>query len=173
MEKWLRTKDEAQLQIVVAAIGALALLLWMVAFPRVHEAGDRHEMHLPMESTGNDAARPVAGARPATVVRPIACERLPNVPGMSVTTVTVDFPPGAFTPRHRHPGSVTAYVVSGIVRSQLAGGPVGIYGQGTSWFEPPGAIHLFAENASNTEPARVLAMFVSDDDCGALTVFDD
>ena len=43
---------------------------------------------------------------------------------------------------------------------------------GQSWFEPPGAIHLFAENASTTEPAQILATFVADDDCGLLTIPD-
>lgn len=112
----------------------------------------------------------VPGTRPATVVKPLSCEALPNVPGKSITTVTVDFPPGAYTPAHRHPGSVTAFVISGAVRSQLAGGPPQTYGPGTTWFEPPGALHLFAENASATEPARILAVFVADDNCGPLVI---
>ncbi|MGK9237010.1 cupin domain-containing protein [Inquilinus limosus] len=110
------------------------------------------------------------GARPATVVKPLSCEALPNVPGKSITTATVDFPPGAYTPAHRHPGSVTAFVIRGAVRSQLAGEPVRTYGPGTTWFEPPGALHLFAENASATEPAQILAVFVADDNCGPLVI---
>ncbi|MFE0755552.1 cupin domain-containing protein [Inquilinus sp. NPDC058860] len=112
----------------------------------------------------------VPGARPATVVRPLSCEALPNVPGKSITTATVDFPPGAYTPAHRHPGSVTAFVIAGAVRSQLAGEPPRTFGPGTTWFEPPGALHLFAENASATEPARILAVFVADDNCGPLVI---
>jgi len=114
-----------------------------------------------------------AVARPRTTITRIACERLPNVPGKSITTALVAFPPDAFTPRHRHPGSVTAYVLKGTLRSQLMGQPAETYGAGQSWFEPPGTIHLFAENASATEPAELLAIFVADDDCGPLTVFDD
>jgi quercetin dioxygenase-like cupin family protein len=110
------------------------------------------------------------GARPATVVKPLSCEALPNVPGKSITTVTVDFPPGAYTPAHRHPGSVTAFVIRGTVRSQLAGGPPQTFGPGTTWFEPPGALHLFAENASATEPAQILAVFVAGDNCGPLVI---
>ena len=108
--------------------------------------------------------------RPASVVKPVSCEALPNVPGKSITTVTVDYPPGAYTPAHRHPGSVTAYVTRGTVRSQLAGSPPQLYGPGTGWFEPPGALHLFAENASATEPAQILAIFVADDNCGPLVI---
>jgi len=114
-----------------------------------------------------------AMARPKTSITRISCERLPNVPGKSITTALVTFPPDAFTPRHRHPGSVTAYVLKGTLHSQLMGAPVETYTVGQSWFEPPGTIHLFAENASATEPAELLAIFVADDDCGPLTVFDD
>lgn len=121
-------------------------------------------------ATGDASA--ASAQRPRSVARPVSCEKLPNVPGKSIRTVVVDFPPGAYSPRHRHPGSVTAYVLKGTVRSQLAGGPVGTYTVGQTWFEPPGAVHLFAENASSTEPAEVLAIFVVDDDCGPLVIPD-
>jgi len=113
-----------------------------------------------------------AAARLTTSVRPVSCEKLPNVPGKSITTVIVDFPPNAFSPRHRHPGSVTAFMLKGAVRSQLDNGPAEIFTVGQSWFEPPGTIHMFAENASATEPASLLAIFVADEDCGPLTIYD-
>ena len=65
------------------------------------------------------------------------------------------------------------YVLKGRIRSQLGGGPVGVFGAGESFFEPPGVIHVFAENASKTEPAEILAIFVADKDCGPLIVFED
>lgn len=111
-------------------------------------------------------------ARPATIVKPLSCTPLPDMPGKSLATARVDFPPNAFTPRHRHPGSVVAYVMKGHLRSQLAGGDVGTYAAGHTWFEPPGAIHLFAENPSQSEPAELLAIFVTDKGCGSLTIFD-
>jgi quercetin dioxygenase-like cupin family protein len=113
-----------------------------------------------------------ASARPRSIQHPIACEKLPNVPGKSITTVLVEFPPNALTPSHRHPGSVTAYVLKGTLRSQLNGGPVGTFGVGGTWFEPPGTVHNMVENASPTEPAELMAVFVADSDCGALTIFD-
>jgi quercetin dioxygenase-like cupin family protein len=67
---------------------------------------------------------------------------------------------------------VAAFVIKGTLRSQLEGEPAETYTVGQSWFEPPGAIHLFAENASKTEPAQILATFVADDDCGPLTISD-
>ena len=60
-------------------------------------------------------------------------------------------------------GSVTAYVTKGEIRSQLAGGPVETFGVGQSFFEPPGAVHLVSANASTTEPAELIAIFVADE----------
>jgi quercetin dioxygenase-like cupin family protein len=96
-------------------------------------------------------------------VEPIASYALPNVPGKRVTIVRVFYGPGGFTRAHRHAGSVTAYVTRGEIRSQLAGGPVETFGVGQSFFEPPGATHLVSANASNTEPAELIAVFVADE----------
>jgi quercetin dioxygenase-like cupin family protein len=105
-------------------------------------------------------------------VRVVRSEKLPNVPGQRVTVVTVDYPPGGKSRSHRHAGSVVAYVLSGAVRSEnSATGPVKVYKAGESFFEPPGSTHLISENASATEPARLLAVFIAAD--GAqLTTFD-
>jgi quercetin dioxygenase-like cupin family protein len=89
---------------------------------------------------------------------------LPNVPGKSLSSVLVDYPPGAASAPHRHgDASVYAYVLAGAIRSEVDDGPVRIYRAGDSWFEPPGAHHTVSENASATEPARLLAVFVADD----------
>jgi quercetin dioxygenase-like cupin family protein len=96
-------------------------------------------------------------------VEPIASHALPNVPGKRVTIVRVFYGPGGFTRAHRHAGSVTAYITKGEIRSQLAGGPVETFKVGQSFFEPPGAIHLVSANASNTEPAELIAVFVADE----------
>jgi quercetin dioxygenase-like cupin family protein len=119
---------------------------------------------------GHGTERCGAGSRPATKAKPVSCEQLPHVPGKSITTVLVHFPPDGFSPRHRHAGSVTVHVLSGTVRSQLDNGPIGTFKAGESFFEPPGAIHTFAENASKTEPAEILAIFVADD-CAQLTTY--
>ena len=97
------------------------------------------------------------------VVEPISSHALPNVPGKRVTVVRVFYGPGGFTPPHTHSGSVTAYVTKGEIRSQLGGGPVETFKVGQSFFEPPGAHHLISANASNTEPAELIAVFVADE----------
>ena len=38
------------------------------------------------------------------------------------------------------------------------------HGTGENWFETPGSHHRVSENASATEPARLLAVFVVDED---------
>ena len=51
-------------------------------------------------------------------VKPVLAEKLPNVPGKSLTAVLVNYAPGAKSARHHHAGSVFVYVLSGAVRSE-------------------------------------------------------
>jgi quercetin dioxygenase-like cupin family protein len=89
---------------------------------------------------------------------------LPNAPGKSLTAVVVRYGPGEASPPHHHAGSVYAYVLSGMIRSQTSvGGPAKVYQAGESFFEPPGSVHLVSANASATEPASLLAIFVADE----------
>jgi quercetin dioxygenase-like cupin family protein len=106
-------------------------------------------------------------------VKPVAAEKLPNVPGKTISAIVVSYAPGAKSGKHHHgAASVFAYVLSGSIRSEnSATGPARVYRTGESFFEPPGSQHLISENASATEPASLLAVFVADD--GAqLTTFD-
>jgi quercetin dioxygenase-like cupin family protein len=105
-------------------------------------------------------------------VEVISSYALPNVPGKRVTVVRVSYGPGGFTPPHRHGGSVTAYVTKGQIRSQLQGGPVETFEVGQSFFEPPGAIHLVSANASDAEPAELIAVFVADEGAALTTLLD-
>jgi quercetin dioxygenase-like cupin family protein len=117
-------------------------------------------------STGRDSS--TAGDD----VKLIRTEKLPNVPGQTLSVVTVNYPPGGKSRSHHHAGSVYAYVLSGAVRSEnSATGPAKVYKAGESFFEPPGSTHLISDNASATKPARLLAVFIAED--GAqLTTFD-
>jgi quercetin dioxygenase-like cupin family protein len=105
-------------------------------------------------------------------VEVIGSHALPDIPGKRVTVVRVAYGPGGFTPPHRHGGSVTAYVTKGQVRSQLKGGPLETFEVGQSFFEPPGATHIVSANASNTEPAELIAVFVADEDAELTTLID-
>jgi len=113
-----------------------------------------------------------AGEEVGVEVKSIRVEQLLNVPGKTLTAVVVTYAPAGKSGAHHHAGSVFAYVLSGAIRSESsATGPVKVYKAGESFFEPPGSTHRISENASATEPARLLAVFVADD--GArLTSFD-
>jgi quercetin dioxygenase-like cupin family protein len=106
------------------------------------------------------------------VVEPIGSYALPNVPGKRVTVVRVFYGPGGFTRPHRHAGSVTAYITKGEIRSQLGGGPVETFKVGQSFFEPPGSTHMVSANASATEPAELIAVFVADEGAQLTTFLD-
>jgi quercetin dioxygenase-like cupin family protein len=106
------------------------------------------------------------------VVEPIGSYALPNVAGKRVTIVRVFYGPGGFTRPHRHSGSVTAYITKGEIRSQLGGGPVETFKVGQSFFEPPGSTHMVSANASNTEPAELIAVFVADEGAQLTTFLD-
>jgi quercetin dioxygenase-like cupin family protein len=112
-----------------------------------------------------------SASRGDTVI-PIASYPLPNVAGKRVTVVRVVYAPGGFSRPHRHAGSVTAYIVKGEIRSQLAGEPVQDYKPGETFFEPPGSVHQVSANASQTEPAELIAIFVADEGAQLTTYLD-
>jgi quercetin dioxygenase-like cupin family protein len=107
-------------------------------------------------------------------VAPAFRQTIPNIPGKSLVAVVVSYAPGAKSAAHHHASSafISAYVLSGAVRSQVDDEPVKIYRAGESWFEQPGAHHKISENASATEPAQLLAIFVVDTDEKVLTTPD-
>jgi quercetin dioxygenase-like cupin family protein len=111
---------------------------------------------------------------PPGTVSPAFREAIPNIPGKSLIAAVVTYPPGGKTPPHRHARSafVTAYVLSGEIRSQVDDGKVRVFKAGESFSEPPGALHRISENASTTEPAKLLAIFVVDSNDTELTTIE-
>lgn len=96
---------------------------------------------------------------------------LPNVPGKSIKGVLVEYGPGGSSLAHTHPKSAFIYatVLEGAIRSSVNNGPVVTYHTGQSFSEMPGDLHSVSENASKTEPAKLLAVFVVDTDAKELT----
>jgi quercetin dioxygenase-like cupin family protein len=90
---------------------------------------------------------------------------IPNIPGKSLIALEVTYAPGGKSPSHRHAKSafIYAHVLSGAIRSQVNDEPVKVYKPGESWYEVPGSHHRVSENASATEPAQLLAVFIVDD----------
>ena len=100
---------------------------------------------------------------PGNKVEIVNSYAIPDMPGKRVTVVRVTYGPGGFTPPHRHGGTVTAYITKGLIRSQLNDGPVEIFTVGQSFFEPQGTIHTVSANASSTDWAELIAVFVADE----------
>jgi quercetin dioxygenase-like cupin family protein len=117
------------------------------------------------------AASPRLAVAKGDQARVVFSQKLPNVPGKTLTAVAVDYAPGGTSKPHHHAGVVFAYVVSGEIRSQVDEGEARVYKAGESFFEGPGAHHVVSENASRSKPAKLLAVFVADDGAD-LTTFD-
>lgn len=114
------------------------------------------------------------GSDQKPVVQPVFNQPT-NVPGKSLEAVTVSYAPGARSGAHHHAKSafIMAYVICGAIRSQVEGEPARVYHAGETWREAPGAHHTISENASTTEPAELLAVFLMDTGDGPLTTDDD
>ena len=97
-----------------------------------------------------------------------------NIPGKSLVAVVVTYAPGGKSPSHRHAGSafIYAHVLSGAIRSQVDDEPARVYRAGEGFHEVPGSHHRVSENASDREPASLLAVFVVDSKDVNLTVPD-
>jgi len=89
---------------------------------------------------------------------------LPNVPGKSLRGVLVEYGPGGSNPSHTHAKSAFIYatVLEGQIKSAVNNGEPKIYKAGEHWIESPGDHHKISANASETQPAKLLAVFVVD-----------
>ena len=126
------------------AVGSLALFAELLA------AG-RHA----------DAQTQAGPAAPPAPLPPVFKHDLPNVTldDWEVTVSYVDYAPGRVGAAHRHPGFVLAYVLEGAVVARISGqGEEKTYTAGQMFYEQPGATHEVSKNASQTQPARLLAM---------------
>ena len=110
------------------------------------------------------SAPALADDPPKSKITVVFDRALPNAPGKSMRGVLVEYGPGASSPAHTHPASAFIYatVLEGAVRSQVNDGPATVYRAGENFAEMPGDHHRVSANASNTEPARLLAVFVVD-----------
>ena len=112
-------------------------------------------------SAAHAQAPPAGGAAPRP---PVFKRDLPNVSleGWEVTVSHVDYPPGRVGQPHQHRGFLFAYVLEGSVVAQVIGEGVSdevrTYRTGEMFYEPIGATHQVSRNASETQPARLLAI---------------
>ena len=104
----------------------------------------------------------VAGASAAqtTVVTPLLSRDLTGIAGKEGAMMTVEYPPGAADPIHRHGAYVFVYVLEGAVIMQAKGAAPVTLRPGQTFYEGPDDVHLVGRNASSTEPANLA--FVKD-----------
>jgi quercetin dioxygenase-like cupin family protein len=75
-----------------------------------------------------------------------------------VTVSEIHQAPGQVGKPHRHPGFVLVYVLEGAVVAKISGGPEKTYTAGQMFYKHPGSTHEVSRNASDTQPARFLAL---------------
>ncbi|MEM7417744.1 MAG: cupin domain-containing protein [Gemmatimonadota bacterium] len=86
---------------------------------------------------------------------------LPPLPDdQEILVVEVDLPPGRVSRPHRHNAHTFVYVLEGTVRMQVEGGELMTLSAGEMFYESPSDVHTVSENASDTEPARILVHFI-------------
>ncbi len=124
-----------------------------------------------MDFSGLAAAHAAETLGAGDVVKPIFSRAIQNIPGKSLVAVEVTYPPGGASLPHTHAESafIYAYVVSGSIASKVNDEPERVYKAGEAFFEEPGSRHPVSRNASKTEPATLLAVFVVDSNDKELT----
>lgn len=102
----------------------------------------------------------------------VLAEKLSVVEGKILTAQIVHYPPSGSSKSHHHDADVFAFVLSGKIRSQTEGsGEARVYSVGEGRFERRGQHHLISENASATEPASMLVVYIGNEGA-TLTTFD-
>ncbi len=157
--------------------GAIALLCGMGAAEAQARAGmPGHQVprgsQFGAEPDAHPAAKPESPVESRSATEPEAqgAERaaadlvfkhdLPNLTmdDWEVTVSTVDYAPGRVGKVHHHAGFVLAYVLEGNVVTKISGQEERTYKPGEMFYEPPGSTHEVSRNASESQPAKLLAL---------------
>ena len=106
-------------------------------------------------------------AQQATVT-PLMSKDLADFLGKEGLMITVEYPPGASDPIHRHNAYAFLYVLEGSIVMQVKGGKSVTLTPGQTFYEGPDDVHIVGRNASNTKPAKFLVFLVKDKDAPVL-----
>ena len=115
-----------------------------------------------------------AVAQKGEQVKPVFEQAIPNIKGKSMVALVVTYAPGGKSLPHHHArsGFVYAHVLSGAIRSQVGDEAPKVYQAGEGFHEMPGSHHRISENASDRDPASLLAVFVVDSNDRPMTLPD-
>ncbi len=99
---------------------------------------------------------------PQATVTSLMSKDLTELPGKEVLMITVDYPPGAIDPIHRHNAHAFVYVLEGSIVMQVKGGKEVTLAPGQTFYEGPDDVHVVGRNASSTKPAKFVVFFIKD-----------
>jgi quercetin dioxygenase-like cupin family protein len=95
-------------------------------------------------------------------VTPLFSKDLTDFPGKEGLMITVEYPPGASDPIHRHNAHAFVYVLEGSIVMQVRGGKEVTLTPGQTFYEGPSDVHVVGRNASHTKPAQFVVFLVKD-----------
>jgi quercetin dioxygenase-like cupin family protein len=107
-------------------------------------------------------AHQTAEPAPEAKVTPLLSKDLKEFAGKEGVMMTVEYPPGAVDPVHRHNAHAFVYVIEGSIVMQLKGGKEVTLKPGDTFYEGPDDIHTVGRNASKTAPAKFVVFLVKD-----------
>jgi quercetin dioxygenase-like cupin family protein len=108
-------------------------------------------------------------APPQASVTDLMTKALVDYPGKELLMITVDYPPGAVDPVHRHDAYALVYVLEGSIVMGVRGGKTVTLTPGQTFYEGPNDVHTIGRNASLTKPAKFLVVLLKSHDKPVLT----
>ncbi|RQZ19206.1 cupin domain-containing protein [Burkholderia sp. Bp9031] len=108
------------------------------------------------------AATSAVHAAPSAIVTPLMTKPLDDYPGKEAQMISVEYPPGAVDPVHRHHAPAFVYVVEGSIVMQVKGGEPVTLKPGQTFYEGPDDLHTVGRNASRTKPAKFIVLLLKD-----------
>ena len=101
-------------------------------------------------------------------ITPLMTKELVGLPGKEAVMLTVEYPPGVSSSKHRHNANTFVYVLEGSIVMQVEGGQAVTLGPGQTFYESPDDIHAVSKNASDSQSAKFLVFFVKNKDAPSL-----
>ena len=89
-------------------------------------------------------------------------------PRKELLMISVEYPPGASDPVHRHNAQSFVYVLEGSIIMGVNGEKPVTLTAGQTFYEAPKDVHSVGRNASKTAPAKFLVLLFKDKDAPVL-----
>ena len=93
-------------------------------------------------------------------VTSLMSKAVPDNPSKELLMISVEYPPGASNPVHRHNAQALLYVLEGSVIMGVNGEKSVTLTAGQTFYEAPDDVHTVGRNASETMPAKFLVFLL-------------